>query len=182
MISLIIYYLFNLSKLNADKPRYIFLLGMIAAFFGDMFLEFDRFFIFGLSSFLVMQILYTYCFVQDGARIAERSWYGFLLLVLISGVMIFLWDQLGALRIPVLIYSSAIAIMSFSAFIRNSSIKSYSWVFFGTIMFIISDTVIAIHKFNSGLDLGKLTVMVTYILAQYSIVTGYIEGTTIRQQ
>ena len=180
MISLTAYYLYNWSNIDAGKPKYLFLLGLIAAFAGDMFLEFEGFFLYGLGSFLVMQIMYSICFLRDRTPTGNRSWYGFLLAGIIALLMIFLWKDLGNLKLPVLVYSSAIAFMSLSAFLRNKALKAYSWVFFGTVMFIISDAVIAIHKFGDDMYLGKLTVMITYIIAQYSIVIGYIEGSRIR--
>lgn len=87
-----------------------------------------------------------------------------------------LWPELGDLKIPVLVYMTAIGGMSWTAFIRQSSIPGYKFVFAGTIFFIVSDAVLAIHQFETGLNLGKLTVMTTYGLAQFLIVTGMIKA------
>ena len=70
---------------------------------------------------------------------------------------------------------SAIALMSITAFSREKSNAGYMWIFFGTLLFIVSDTVLGIHQFDVGIDLGKLTVMSTYAFAQYAIVQGYMD-------
>ena len=52
---------------SAKKQSNAFLLAMIFALFGDIFLMFngEEFFLIGLSCFLVMQLLYTITFLKD---------------------------------------------------------------------------------------------------------------------
>jgi uncharacterized membrane protein YhhN len=52
--------------------------------------------------------------------------------------------------------------------------KSFWLVLAGAILFVISDSAIAINKFSYKFEYSGLVIMSTYIVAQYLIVTGYI--------
>lgn len=176
MISLIIYYLSHVKGLYQGRTRWLFLLALIGALGGDSFLLFEDYFVYGLLSFLVMQVIYSYCFHQQRSWSKQGLIFTCMLGIIVAIVMSQLWPELGSLKIPVLVYTSAIAAMSITAFNRSRDISGYWMVFIGTLLFIISDSVLAIHKFDVGLNLGKLTVMSTYAYAQYLIVQGYIDG------
>ncbi len=180
MISLIMYYLGQYNSLGKGSTKLIFLIALFGALAGDIFLLFETKFMWGLASFLVMQILYSYVFWQDRNKGKLKIGYGIGLLIVISIVAFLLWDQLGNLKIPVLIYMGAIGLMSFTAHNRYQSLNGYYFIFIGTLLFIISDTVLGIHQFDTGIHLGKLTVMLTYASAQYLIVQGYLDSHTER--
>jgi uncharacterized membrane protein YhhN len=78
------------------------------------------------------------------------------------------------LRIPVLAYSLVLATMSLSAqnlygLIQN---KAYAWLVPGTVLFVISDSLIAFNKFGHPIPDASFLIMGTYILAQYLIYEG----------
>ena len=54
--------------------------------------------------------------------------------------------------------------------------KSFNWVLWGAILFILSDSLIALNKFTVDIPLSKTWIMATYMGAQYLIVMGYIAG------
>jgi uncharacterized membrane protein YhhN len=66
--------------------------------------------------------------------------------------------------------------MGIKAIERQTTHKSYSFVLIGAILFIISDSLIAINKFAYSIPLSGLWVMATYIAAQYLIVEGVLLG------
>jgi uncharacterized membrane protein YhhN len=53
--------------------------------------------------------------------------------------------------------------------------KSFWLVLAGAILFVISDSAIAINKFSYHFEYSGIVIMSAYIVAQYLIVTGYIE-------
>ncbi len=177
MISLGLYYVYHISSLKADSLKWLFFIALIAAWLGDVFLLKDDFFLFGLAAFLVMQLIYSYCFWKD--RLVTQPTYVYLgiLLFTIGLVAAELWHLLEDLKIPVLVYMTAIGLMSITAFARDRKLSGYWLVFIGTLLFIISDTVLALHQFTE-VHLGSLTVMFTYTAAQLAIVHGYILGHT----
>lgn len=176
MIALGAYYLSHFKEIKADG-KLLFLVAIIAAWAGDVFLLSDDHFLFGLGSFLIMQVLYSVTFWKDRSLNKSSYFYGIFLLLTTGAITAFLWDSLDDLLLPVIIYVLAIGLMSYTAFARDKALAGYWMVFAGTLLFMISDTVLALHQFTD-LHLGKLTVMSTYILAQYFIVDGYIKGHT----
>ena len=112
MISLLAYS-WNTLKGNIQNIDKLFLAGLIAAWFGDVLLLWDGLFIYGLGSFLVMQLIYTLIFVKSLNYYGLREWiYGVALLVFLLSILRWLWPQLGDMAIPVLVYSTAISLMS----------------------------------------------------------------------
>lgn len=163
---------------SAKKQSNAFLLAMIFALFGDIFLMFngEEFFLIGLSCFLVMQLLYTITFLKDRVNDILLMIYRSLPIMFVSiAVITYLWDGLGEMRIPVAIYTAAITMMVISALIRRSNVKWYLPVVAGVLLFMVSDALIALSKFGpsfSGIEYG---VMATYMIAQYLIVRGMVE-------
>ena len=163
---------------SAKKQSNAFLLAMIFALFGDIFLMFngEEFFLIGLSCFLVMQLLYTITFLKDRVNDILLMIYRSLPILFISiAVIAYLWNGLGEMRIPVAIYTAAISMMVISALIRRSTVIWYLPVVTGVLLFMVSDALIALSKFGptfTGIEYG---VMATYMLAQYLIVRGMIE-------
>lgn len=63
--------------------------------------------------------------------------------------------------------------MCFLAWQRLQVLNGYTLVAVGAFLFVISDSVIAIHRFTD-IHLGKLTIMLTYGLALWGITEGII--------
>lgn len=175
MISLIVYYYYASQRI--DKLRLGFLIALVAAFIGDIFLLFngENYFIFGLASFLIMQMIYIITFYKDSFHFSNiRIFLAAILLGIFGFYMNILWPSLHEMSIPVTIYSLIIVMMSLSALFRPEYLKGYAWVFIGSLLFIISDGFIAWNKFMTPVAYGGLIVMSTYILAQYLIVMGML--------
>lgn len=163
---------------SAKKQSNAFLLAMIFALFGDIFLMFngEDFFLIGLGCFLVMQVLYTITFLKDRVNDILLIIYRSLPILFISiAVIAYLWNGLGEMRIPVSVYTAAISLMVISALIRRSNMYWYFPVVIGVILFMISDALIAVSKFGPSFNGIEYGVMATYMLAQYLIVRGMIE-------
>jgi uncharacterized membrane protein YhhN len=136
------------------KGRYARLVqvGLFFSFWGDVFLVFpgSSAFIAGLSSFLVAHLLYIAAFLTRTKRGVPLRFFGFLVwIVLLLG---FLWGDLKAMKVPVILYSLTIAAMMW----RSSALWKAEGVadttagvaIFGAVMFAISDSLIAINKFG----------------------------------
>ena len=155
-----------------------FVLAMICALLGDVFLLFDGdvFFQIGLGFFLIMQILYTLNFSKDRDNNINKALVsGAIVYAIAIGILYYLWNGLGALKVPVVIYCIAISTMVISAINRKKSIIGYSNLVVGVMLFLISDAVIAITKFGGPFDGQNYVIKGTYMLAQYLIVTSMVE-------
>lgn len=181
MISLFVFY-FQKVKQNMNTSDKTMLVSLIFSCLGDTFLMFQgensQFFLLGLGSFLVAQLAYSGVFKPLGITNYNKRYpfiiYGFVFIV-------FLLDRIPkGFMMPIVVYATAIMWMGITAAERQTNPKSYRFVLIGAILFIISDSLIAINKFAFPIPLAGLWVMATYIAAQYLIVEGVLLGKTIK--
>ena len=81
--------------------------------------------------------------------------------------------NLGSYAIPVYVYGIVLSFMLFSAFISSYE-KQKKVVVFGAILFVLSDSLIAINKFymTESNEFFSSGIMLTYVLGQFLIVYG----------
>ncbi len=176
-------------KAVPTKNRTLILVALFFSFAGDVFLllEYKEPFLFipGLVSFLLTHILYIVYFLWlPGSRktlLKTAPYIGLLVIAYGFALVYFLYPSLGALKIPVLIY--AIIIMSMllaSIHIYYRVSKRTALLFIaGACFFVLSDSMLAFNKFQSPLIFPFL-IMLTYCLAQFLIVKGFLLNTTSR--
>lgn len=183
---LIFYFLSETRKREgiplAGKFKTWVLLALFFSWAGDVLLLFQDkdavFFLAGLASFLLAHIFYIVFF--HTVRIAEnvKSYPIFLVILVVyyGGLIWWLDPYLGDMKLPVRIYGIVISFMCMLAlhmlFIPNK--LAGRCMMLGALLFVISDTVLAINKFYQPFDLSGLVIMLTYGFAQLLIVTGAI--------
>lgn len=176
-------------NLNDDKLHKMIFMGLIFSWAGDIILEFsDRnelLFVAGLLSFMMAHILYMTVFFKTQGKnpVFENRQYLFIpIIILGAGMLLLLYNDLGGMRIPVIIYSIVILTMLLGAVNRIEKVNKLSFylVLTGAILFVISDFCIAINKFSYPFRFSGILIMSTYIIAQYLIVTGYIKQFTVK--
>lgn len=151
----------------------------IALFFsllGDVFLMFggELFFMLGLGSFLIAHLFYILLFKNEFHFSLIKS---LPFVVSTSAYLMFLKSGIEAkLLIPVMMYCLVITVMGIFAANRKTNSKSYRWVLIGSILFIISDSLIAFNKFYAPLSNHAFWVMSTYGTAQFLIVAGWAKN------
>jgi len=170
---------------TAKPPSNLFTFALITALFGDIFLMFpyDSFFMMGLGSFLIMQILYTFSFLPANRTPGTFQKVSVLLVLTIAFLFLyFAWPNLNNMKIPVAIYALCITLMVTVAATGNSSAPEYRFIFSGAIFFMISDGLLAWNKFVSPFPMADQAVMLTYMLAQFFIVSGVIMQTNEKSE
>lgn len=158
------------------------------SWFGDMFLMFGDngflYFILGLLSFLVAQIVYIFLFLRtinlSGKTPFLKKKPYFLLAYIAYGLVVYivLYNHLdNVLKIAVFVYMVALLSMSTMALNRfgNGHPISFSYVFIGSLLFVLSDTMIAINKFLILIPYEGILIMTSYISAQYLIMRGLLK-------
>lgn len=179
---LIVLLLVNTKSLK-DRFLYMMVAGLIFSWAGDVILEFsqksEQLFIPGLISFLLAHLMYLTVFIKTPGRnsiLKNKVW--LLLPVIVYGIALicFLYPDLGTMRIPVFFYAVVIFTMLGTAINRIEKVNSASFymVLAGAILFVLSDSAIAVNKFGHPFSSSGFVIMSTYILAQYLIITGYI--------
>jgi len=176
--------LWLLSTTPAKGKQQPFLIaGLLFSWAGDIILELpfsgDIWFVAGLGAFLLAHVMYIVVFTGTaGENIILKKRLLWISPVVIYGIILFLIlrNNLGEMRVPVLIYTIIILTMVASAISRFGKVNRYSYylVLAGAILFTLSDSAIAINKFGHPFSYSSFLVMSTYIVAQFLIVTGLI--------
>jgi uncharacterized membrane protein YhhN len=177
VVSLIVF--IRMESESLSKPvRNLTLMALVFSLLGDVFLMFTQhspsYFMFGLIAFLLAHLMYILVFYKQRNPSIKPFWIMGVLDIYAIGLFLFLKDNLGEMRIPVLIYILVILVMATSAFLRKDRVSklSYQIVFLGAIFFMISDSLLALNKFHKELPFANILIMLTYGLAQYFIVFG----------
>lgn len=170
LLSLLYLYYISVAKLN---KWYVF--ALVFSFFGDVLLMFkgEIYFITGLISFLTAHVFFIKIVLK---RIQKRNLLR-VLTSLIPFVALFLLlifiikDSVGALLFPVIIYGLTISAFGTVSLIeyRSSLSKKSLFMLLGAVVFIASDSLLAINKFHLQAHLFDISIMITYVLAQYLI-------------
>jgi uncharacterized membrane protein YhhN len=183
MIWIAIYFLLSKQKKQFTVPV------LIAFFFswvGDNFLMFSEnnelFFFAGVGGFFVAQLTYIYTFatfseVNVRGPIQKNRLLIIPFLVYVAGIYLLLFPELEGLMKPIiLVYALSLMGMSMMALNRKGRVgqASFRLVFVGSLLFLISDSMIALNKFYLEFTLAGFWIMITYIAAQYLIMRGLI--------
>ncbi len=188
MILLGIHFYFN-KAISTNYGRLV-LVGLFFSFLGDTFLKFretgarsQQFFLLGLGSFLITQLLYFIAFgkyAKGKGFVRKKPWIAFLFLAfLVSNSLFLLPDLPAAFKIPVLLYSTVITLMVLSCTNLYQVIPSpiFTLLIIGVLLFMCSDTLIGLNQFKKEelqIPYPRMAIMSTYILAQFLIVKGSI--------
>lgn len=172
---LIIVSLLSLYVLTVTVKNRFYLVALLFSFLGDVLLLFsgEGFFILGLLSFLIAHSLFIVIVVGYIKKIAVIPiGLSIILFAIPFGLLIYiLGDSLREMLIPVIIYGLTIAtfgIVSHTYFNIDKSKKSM-YMITGAVVFMISDSILAINKFYYPTLIFEIMVMITYVLAQYLI-------------
>ena len=158
--------------------------GLIFSWVGDTLLLFENkhplFFIMGLASFLLTHVCYIIYFLSHrGLNSSLLKQQPFIILLVIAygaGLFFLLLPHLGELKFPVLLYAVVICSMLLSAIHIYTNVKEPANKLYvaGALLFVISDSLLAFNKFYYPLYLAGLLIMLTYCMAQYFIVSGFV--------
>jgi uncharacterized membrane protein YhhN len=170
-------------KLCSDRLHRLMLAGLFFSWAGDVLLEIpgggEVMFIAGLGGFLISLVLFAVAFFSTPGRneiFHKRFW--LILPGLLYGLVmgIYLGDYLGEMLIPVIIYETVMIIMLTGAISRIGRVnrESFYLVLAGAILFVISDSILAVNKFAHPIALSTVLIMGTYLLAEWLITIGYI--------
>jgi uncharacterized membrane protein YhhN len=178
---------YYISSTDSESRNLSVLVAIFFSFLGDTLLMFvDRdelYFMLGLAAFLIAHLFYIFSYRQhknashpDELQGVQRIRLAFPIILAGSGLVIVLYPQLGSLKIPVLLYALTIVIMVLNALFRygRTQAPSFWLVFLGAVLFMASDSLIAINKFVSPISSAHLLIMSTYIGAQVLIVEGLL--------
>ncbi len=149
----------------------VFLTGaLLGSVCGDVLLDLPDagFFIYGLAAFLTAHVFYTVLFFRYAGRPSGFDMAVIAVLILFAGLMIWIFRNIDpSLLGPVVAYIVIIITMSIGALLVPASSRLLFW---GALLFIASDLVLAVNKFLIDIPYGRPINITLYFLAQFSIV------------
>ncbi|CAL2083696.1 putative membrane protein YhhN [Tenacibaculum sp. 190524A05c] len=167
---------------SVKKPSFLFISALFFSFWGDVLLLFpEKYFVLGLVSFLLTHLIFIKIirgFISNvDSKLFLKS--AIFFIAYFGGIVYLIFENLNELLIPVLVYG--LVISTFGTFATVNYVKNKAtenlWLLVGALIFILSDSIIAINKFYmENASLGSL-IMITYIVAQYLICKAMIAKT-----
>lgn len=169
---LIIAYAWHRGGGEPNQKRFI-VAGLVLSLAGDIFLLWPKAgFLPGLVSFLLAHLMYIAAFCAR-IRFAARPVPFVIYALAAAGILSQLWSGIpAALRVPVLAYVACLAAMGAQAaawWRSNATNNNARWAAIGGVLFMSSDTLLAINKFATPLPFASLWILVTYWAAQWCI-------------
>jgi len=169
ILTLIVLYYFSTEQRNNW-----YLLALFFSFLGDVFLlDKNGYFLLGIGSFLITQILFIKLIISQLRKVRVHH----IIITLMPFVVYFtvlistIKENLTEFLIPVVIYGITISffgMVSLLNYFINKSKKSVV-LLIGAVLFIASDSMIALNKFHEPRIIYSVAIMITYIFAQYFI-------------
>lgn len=145
---------------------------------GDVLLlgDSDARFLGGLAAFLVGHLAWVAAFVATGLDAPDGAWVGaaVVLVALAAGHRIVPGAHREggpALSVPVVLYMGVIAAMAVTGWATGLVV-----VGLGASLFVVSDTLLGLGRFDHERPWTRVVVMVTYHLAQALLVAGLLGG------
>ena len=185
VITLIFYFLSATWKFENGLMK-IIAMALTFSWLGDVVLMFDSFnknvFLIGLLAFLFAHLVYIRFFslVRMEEKIKLKPGLILLVVVYYSGLIYLLFNDLHDMKIPVLVYGIVISIMFLLAlhmlFIKNK--EAGRLMMLGALLFIFSDSILAINKFYEPFEYAGIAIMLTYGIAQLLITLGAVRYIT----
>jgi uncharacterized membrane protein YhhN len=181
MIVLIAYFISQTRTIPSGLHPWV-LAALFFSWVGDILLMFqpknELFFILGLSAFLLAHIFYIIFFhkirLQEGIR--SNAWFLLIVVVYYAILISILGPYLGKMKLPVRVYGIVISFMFMLAmhmlYVKNK--KPGRWMMGGALLFVISDSLLAINKFYQPVPFAGISIILTYGLAQLFITEGAI--------
>ena len=187
LMPMLILYLWNGVEEKSKNTLFrLSIFALILSYAGDIILMIPGnnplFFISGLVSFLIAHLCYTKLFTTLSPldkHFLKKNLIGTIgIIIFLISLLLYLVPKIDAtLKIPVTVYAIIICTMLISAINLKEKIekKPQQLILVGAILFVISDSILALNKFDpsfQGITLMHALVMTTYISAQGFIIYG----------
>lgn len=166
------------------KASPVVYVGLFCSFMGDLLLtrSGEIFFLLGMLAFIgthVCNILFFYGLQKGHPGKPMNLVLAVVVLAVISGGIYFLLaDKLGSFRVPILAYMAIISLMAVMAtqtWVNPGLIQTAIRCFIpGAALFVLSDGLLALNKFLLHTGSIDIAVMLTYGMAQYLLVKGFV--------
>lgn len=158
--------IYGYLRFPVERKRYhdFILIGLFFCMLGDGLLSM---FVIGLSAFLIGHVFYTASFLNRWRFSKTR--FAIIIPLTIYGIFMgrelvqaLISDGKEGLILPVIIYLIVISFMAFSAMMTG-----HPWVILGSLLFVVSDSILSWNMFISDVAYSGPLIMTTYYSAQF---------------
>ncbi len=148
----------------APGYRALIALGILFSLGGDVFLMLPRdAFVWGLASFLIAHLFYIAAYIARAG--VQLNWLLLAPFVLYGAALLYLLlPHAGAVRIPVILYAVVLMAMGWQATALWWALRDTAALLamVGALLFIASDSILALDKFRAPIPQRDLLIMSTY--------------------
>ncbi len=174
MTTLVVVYL-----VSVKKPDFWLISALFFSFWGDVFLlDKANYFVFGLASFLLAHVMYIKMTTQflTNKAVSKIVLAAISFVLLFTGLLFLIFDNLGEMLVPVIVYGITIATFGASTLLNYQQEKSTAntWLLLGALLFIASDSLIALNNFYQPKHLFDVSIIILYVVSQYLIVKAMV--------
>jgi len=171
----------KLPKAEINRSIQLAMLALVFSTAGDLFLLVEKtrnqevYFFLGLGSFLLAQISYCFSFISLGHQRIPMVWKVIYPLYYLVFILLLLLVLPPVLLIAVILYGLSLTAMAWNSW-KTLTGKGW-WAYAGiagAILFLISDSLLAINRFKISIPQAGFWIMATYIAAQYLIIQGIV--------
>ncbi|SDX55817.1 lysoplasmalogenase [Paenibacillus sp. CF384] len=163
---LILTYAFLLCPTSRQPKHSLLLLGLLFSMCGDGLM---KWFVAGLSAFLIGHLFYTTSFIRQmrfswpraATLIPIAAYAGYMSIRLVHALQD---SGQSGLIAPVLLYVTVISIMAWTAILTGNL-----YAVIGSLLFLASDSLLSWNMFVSDISHPDIWIMVTYYAAQFFI-------------
>lgn len=185
VLTLLLYFWEKSDTRKNEKWVFHVTLALAFSWIADIILLFTNknflFFFAGLGGFLVAHVFYILAYWKATSKGNIKFSFSFIPVIIVGyavlmGFLILPYID-GIIQIPVGLYGIVISVMLIFAWYRKgqTNSNSFQWVFGGAVLFVISDSILAINRFAETIPFAGLIIMITYISAQWLIVNGLLK-------
>ncbi|MCD9586230.1 lysoplasmalogenase [Tenacibaculum maritimum] len=133
---------------------------------------------FGLGAFLIAHFMYIKMTASFLKIISKRKLIKAAIpfITFFGTILFFISANLGNMLVPVIIYGLAISAFGTCALLNYKEQKSLenSWLLLGALLFIASDSMIALNNFYTPKHLFDILIITLYVVSQYLIVKAIV--------
>lgn len=150
---------------EAGDYRNLLLLALLLSLGGDIALMFpgNRWFVAGLSSFLLAHIAFLFAFFEGAPALTVPLWCS---VFVVFGLAFFGWllPRTGPLMLPVIVYGAVLIGMAVGASARWTALGDTRslLLLIGALLFVLSDSALAVRQFNGMYRGAQPLILSTY--------------------
>jgi uncharacterized membrane protein YhhN len=172
---------------TSGRYRFYIAFALLFSWVGDIFLigPGSLNFVCGIGAFLIAQVFYVLFFFRvkplHKSNIVFAATVAVIILAYLITLNILLWQKVNEQQfiVPVFAYSIVLGLMLFASFNTCNAKQLHNNIasrfIAGAIIFVLSDSMIALNSFYLTKPLPGFYIMLTYCVAQFFIVSGAVK-------